>query len=70
VTPLDHAQAAIARADTECRDAIEQARTALATTAEYVVSGDATGKRLLLPARAMAVGMLAHIEAAYKRNHS
>lgn len=57
------------RADTECRDAIEQARVALTGAPEYVVSGDATGKRLIIPVRAMAIGMLAHIETAYARNH-
>lgn len=57
------------RADDDCQHAI-----ALGIGAElgpeYIVSGDATGKRLLIPARAMAVGMLAYLKDAYARQHN
>ena len=54
-------------ADEHCRAAIAAAEKA--TTPEYVRTDDATGKPLLIPARAMAAGMLAHLKAAYERNH-
>lgn len=56
-----------ARADAEARAAIISARAALLHTPEYIRSGDASGKALLVPARAVATGMLAQLEAAYTR---
>lgn len=54
-------------ADEHCRRAIATAERA--TSPEYVRSDDATGKPLLIPARAMALGMLGHLKDAYERNH-
>lgn len=65
----DIAVAAATRADVEALEAMARARADLASAPEYVVSGDATGKRLILPVKAMAAGMLAHIEQAYESNH-
>lgn len=56
------------RADTDCRRAIEAAADAHLGP-EYIRSDDATGKRLIIPARAIAIGMLAHLRAAFEHNH-
>lgn len=55
-----------ARADAEARVAIISARAALLNMPEYIRSG-VIGKALVVPVRAIAIGMLAHLEAAYIR---
>lgn len=68
MTPNDIIAAARTRADTDCRRAIEAAADARLGP-EYIRSDDATGKRLIIPARAIAIGMLAHLRAAFEHNH-
>lgn len=60
---------AAAKADAEALFAMEQARAALPSAPDYVRSDDANGRKITIPVRAMAVGMLAHIEQAFARNH-
>lgn len=62
-------KAAADKADTEALFAMEQAREALPKAPDYVRSDDANGRKIIIPVRAMAVGMLAHIEQAFARNH-
>lgn len=61
--------AAAAKADEEAIFAMAQARAALPNAPDYVRSDDANGRKIVVPVRAMAVGMLAHIEQAFARNH-
>lgn len=72
LAPTDERAAAIqrgrARATAEIELAIADARAAIARgIPEIVESGGATGNRLLVPARQMAVGMLAFIEDSFAR---
>lgn len=60
---------AAGKADTEALAAMELARAALPNAPDYVHSDDANGRKITIPVRAMAVGMLAHIEQAFARNH-
>ena len=58
-----------AQADADCRRAVEATRNA-DHVPEYVVSDDASGKRLLIPARAIAAGMAAYLKAAFERHQA
>lgn len=66
---IDVVTTAARRADDEALMAMARARVDLPNAPEYIVSGDATGKRLIIPVKALATGMLAHIERAYAKNH-
>lgn len=57
------------RANDEALSAITSARAVLATTPEYTVQSDASGKRLLVPTRAIALGMAEYLEESYRRTH-
>jgi hypothetical protein len=62
-------EAAQRKANDEARKAIADSRAALPHLPEYVVSGDATGKRMIIPVHALAAGMLAHLEQSYATAH-
>ena len=56
-----------AQADAEARAAILNARSTLPNAPEYWSYIDGDGKKHNIPVRAMAAGMLAFLEAAYRR---
>jgi hypothetical protein len=68
----DHTEiiaAANARADADVAQGIRDLEQSVATSPEYKVGSDPSGKRLLSPARAMLVGMLGHLRTSYARHH-
>lgn len=66
---IELVEAAKVRADGESRRGLIEAHRNLANVPEYVRTDDATGKRLLIPARATATGILEYLETAFRTNH-
>lgn len=50
-----------AQADDDCERGLRDLDARLATVDEWVISGDAGGRRLVLPERATMQGMAAHL---------
>ena len=70
VVPFSAGRATIeaqVRADVE--GAIADARERIPHLPEYDVSSDPSGKRLIVPVKAMAIGMLDHLLTSYKRTY-
>lgn len=66
---LDSIRTAEDAADAACLTAIQAGCNGFDHLPEIMVSGDATGKRILVPVRALAEGMSVFVESSYERNH-
>jgi len=61
-------EAAKAKANADCRAAVEQAEVALERSEEWVITGFENKPHHVLPQRQLAAGMLAHIKRSMERN--
>lgn len=57
-------RAAVAQANTDCERGLADLDRKIETSPEYVISGDATGKRLIVAERAALIGMRDHLAAS------
>ncbi len=60
--------AASSRADVDCRLGLANLEVVAAGAPEFAVSGDASGKRLLVAVRGPLNGMLAHLRRSMTKN--
>lgn len=60
-------RAAEMRANDDCARGLADLDRSILTAPEFEISGDATGKRMVVPTRASLVGMRDHLRASIER---